>query len=309
MKKNRAEILFGLVDIILTPFQNFRRYKSIDSVRNIQYDTADKRLKLDVYFKKGSNDSPKPVIVYFAGGGFIGGSKDYRKSTLRFFASLGYVAIGINHRLSPQCIFPTHIIDCYTGLNYLPEIADRFHLDLSRLIIAGDSSGGYFATYCVGACLRKDVRDAIGLPEPKVKPIGCVGWCGAYDVHKLFGAKVLFDIARVTGESYFGVKLDKYCSGLKTMDKAGYLSPIDFIDENWVPTYFNYSVKDLFCRGQGELLEERLKKYNVPYRCTFTTNFWENHDYQLFAMNPHSKDALNDTADYLRVMATKGNLD
>ena len=309
MKKNRAEVLFGLVDVLLTPLQNFRRYKKIDSVRNIQFDTADKRLKLDVYFKKNSNDSPKPVIVYFAGGGFIGGSKDYRKSTLRFFASLGYVSIGINHRLSPQCIFPTHIKDCYAGVNFLPEIAERFHLDLNRLIIAGDSSGGYFAAYTVAACLKQDVRDAIGLPEPKVKPIGCVGWCGAYDVHKLFAAKVAFDIARITGESYFGIKLDKYCSGLRTLDMAGYLSPIDFIDENWVPMYFNYSVKDLFCRGQGELLEERLKRYNVPYRCSFTKNFFENHDYQLFAMNPHSKAALNDTADYLRAMAEKGKLD
>ena len=305
MKKNRAEVLFKIVDVVLTPFQNLRRYKDIESVRNIQFDTADKRLKLDVYFKKGCDDSPKPVIVYFAGGGFIGGSKDYRKSTLRFFASLGYVSIGINHRLSPQNIFPTHIIDCYTGLNFLPEIAERFHLDLDRLIIGGDSSGAYFATYCVAACLKQDVRNAIGLAEPKVKPIGCVGWCGAYDVHKLFGAKVAFDIARITGESYFGIKLDKFCSGLRKLDKSGYLSPIDFIDENWVPMYFNYSVKDLFCRGQGEMLEERLKQYNIPYRCSFTKNFLENHDYQLFAVNPHSKEALNATADFLREMAEK----
>ena len=179
MKKTRAEVVFGLVDILMTPFQNIRNYRRIKSVRYIQYDDADKRLKLDVYFPKKADDSPKPVIAYFAGGGFIGGSKNFRKSTLRFFASLGYVAIGIDHRLSPKCVFPTHIRDCYAGLNYLPEIAERFHLDLDRLIIAGDSSGGYFATYCVAACLKKDVRDAIGLPEPKVKPFGCIGWCGA----------------------------------------------------------------------------------------------------------------------------------
>ena len=309
MKKNRAEKLFGLVDKYLTPLQNLRHYKNIDCVRNIQYDTTDKRLMLDVYFKQGMDDSPKPVIVYFAGGGFIGGSKDFRKSTLRFFASLGYITVGIDHRLAPQNIFPTPIIDCYTGLNYLPEIADRFNMDLSRLIIGGDSSGAYFATYCVGACLRQDVRDAIGLPKPKVKPIGCIGWCGAYDVHKLFGAKVAFDIARITGESYFGIKLDKLCSGLRTLDNSAFLSPSDFIDENWVPMYFNYSKKDLFCYGQGELLEERLKKYNIPYRCSFATALLENHDYQLFAFNPHSKAALRDTANYLKDMAEKGKLD
>ena len=308
-KKNRAEKLFWCVDAFLTPLQNLRRYKGISSVRNIQYDTSDDRLQLDVYYKEDSDDSPKPVIVYFAGGGFIGGSKDFRKSTLKFFASLGYVSIGIDHRLSPKTVFPNQIVDCYKGVNFLPEIADRFHLDLDRLIIGGDSSGGYFAMYTVAALLKQDVRDAIGLPEPKVKPIGCLGWCGAYEVRKLFAAKVAFDIARITGESFLGVKLDKYCNKLKTMDKAGYLSPLYFIDENWVPTFFNYSKKDLFCKGQGEMLEERLQQYGVPYRCSFVKNFLENHDYQLFAFNPHSKSALNDTAEYLRIMAEKGKLD
>ncbi len=308
-RMNRAEKLFWCVDAFLTPLQNLRHYKGIECVKNIQYDLTDERLQLDVYYKAGCDDSPKPVIVYFAGGGFIGGSKDFRKSTLKFFASLGYVSIGIDHRLSPKTIFPNHIVDCYTGVNFLPEIADRFHLDLNRLVIGGDSSGGYFATYTIAALLKQDVRDAIGLPAPKVKPIGCVGWCGAYDVHKLFSAKVAFDIARITGESFFGIKLDKYCSGLKTLDMAGYLSPINFIDENWIPTYINYSKKDLFCRGQGELMEERLKQYGIPYRCSSVKNFLENHDYQLFAFNPHSKAALNDTADFLHSLAEKGKLD
>lgn len=308
-RKNRAEKLFWCVDAFLTPLQNLRHYKGIDSVRNIQYDTTDDRLQLDVYFKADSDDSPKPVIVYFAGGGFVGGSKDFRKSTLKFFASLGYVSIGIDHRLSPRTVFPNQIIDCYTGVNFLPEIADRFHLDLSRLIIGGDSSGAYYATYTVAALLKQDVRDALGLPEPKVKPIGCVGWCGAYDVQRLFSARVAFDIARITGESFFGIKLDKNCNTLKQLDKSNYLSPIDFIDENWVPMYINYSKKDLFCYGQGELMEERLKEHNIPYRCSTVKNFLENHDYQLFAFNPHSKIALNDTADFLRIMAEKKKLD
>ena len=306
---NRAQGLFGFVDVFLTPLQNLRHYKNIKRVKNIQYDTADKRLKLDIYYLKGQDDSPKPVIVYYAGGGFIGGSKNFRRSTLQFFASLGYVAIGVDHRLSPKHVFPTHICDCYTGFNYITELADQYHLDLNRVLVGGDSSGGYFASYVVAASQRADVRAALQLPEPKIKPFGLVSWCGAYDVRQLFAAKVIFGIARVTGESYFGIKLDKLCSELRDLDKSEYLSPIDLVDENWVPTFFNYSKKDLFCYGQGELFEQKLKQYGIPYRCSFATAFLENHDYQLFAFNPHSKVALNDTADFMRTMAEKGKLD
>ena len=92
------------------------------------------------------------------------------------------------------------------------------------------------------------------------------------------------------------------------MDNAAYLSPIDLIDENWVPTYFCYSVKDIFCQGQGELLEEKLTQYNIPHCSTWPTKFFANHDYQLFALSPFSKPTLNDTAAYLRAMAEKGTV-
>lgn len=306
--KNRSQLLFGFIDIFATPLQNMQRHKGIECVKDIAHNAEDERLKLDIYFRTEDKDKLKPVVIFFAGGGFVGGSKNFRKSTIKFFASQGYAAIGANHRLAPAVSFPTPVIDCYKAVQFISEIAEQYKLDTSRVIIAGDSSGGYYASFVTALMLNPALRQRIGVAEPNFKPFGFMGFCGVYDVFRMFSAKVPFGLARVTGDSFLGFKLKKDFSNYNEYEYADCISSVQYIDENWVPTFMNYSKRDFFCSKQGEILQAALDKSGVPYICTYVKNLIENHDYQLFAFNPHSKTAFRAAAKYLTAMKERGSL-
>ncbi len=47
-----------------------------------------------------------------------------------------------DYRLAPENKFPAGVNDCNETIDYLAEHAERLHIDMNRLGIAGDSAGG-----------------------------------------------------------------------------------------------------------------------------------------------------------------------
>lgn len=96
-----------------------------------------------------------PCLVYIHGGGFIFGAGDYNYKMAKEYAlSLGAKLIFVNYRLAPKHPHPTPAEDCYAGLRFAFENAEKYGIDKTKIGVAGESAGG-----CLSAAVCLMARD------------------------------------------------------------------------------------------------------------------------------------------------------
>jgi acetyl esterase/lipase len=154
-----------------------------------------------------------PVVVFFHGGGFVGGDK---KSVPGWFVGRclenGIAVASANYRLSTQAPFPAPMLDGARAIQYLRLKAVELGLDPGRIAACGNSAGGGIALW-VG--LHDNLADP-GNDDPVLRQssrLVCIGVVGAqtsYDprfikqlvggrAHEHVALKPLFGISDRTG--------------------------------------------------------------------------------------------------------------
>ena len=90
--------------------------------------------------------NPKPLIVYFHGGGWVLGSLETHDGICRSLAvGVDAVVVSVDYRLAPEHRFPAAVDDAYAALVWAAGCAESLGADASRLVVAGDSAGGNLA--------------------------------------------------------------------------------------------------------------------------------------------------------------------
>jgi acetyl esterase len=93
-----------------------------------------------------AGDAPKPVIVYYHGGGWVLGSLATHDGTCRRLADgADAVVVSVDYRMGPEDRFPAAVDDAYAALGWVADHADALGADATRLVVAGDSAGGNLA--------------------------------------------------------------------------------------------------------------------------------------------------------------------
>ncbi|WP_126688245.1 alpha/beta hydrolase [Nocardioides ferulae] len=101
---------------------------------------------LRIYTPTRAATGPRPLVVNFHGGGFALGSARQCDWTCSVVArGLDAVVVSVDYRLAPAHRFPAAVEDCYGGLVWAVEHADRLGADGSRVGVMGDSAGGNLA--------------------------------------------------------------------------------------------------------------------------------------------------------------------
>ena len=103
-------------------------------------------LFLDVYQPATASQTPRPVIISIHGGGWNGGDKGgFFVSHNRLWARQGYVVFDIQYRLSPDVLWPDHLIDVKTAIRWVRANASHYNIDRNRIALLGRSAGGHLA--------------------------------------------------------------------------------------------------------------------------------------------------------------------
>ena len=110
--------------------------------------TANPRQTLDLYLPRERPTGARwPVIVYFHGGGWVGGSKASGKATLTPWVTAGgYAGAAVNYRLAGEAPWPAQLHDAKAAIRWLRANADALGLDAGRIAVVGTSAGGTLAT-------------------------------------------------------------------------------------------------------------------------------------------------------------------
>jgi acetyl esterase/lipase len=141
--------------------------------RDVAYAEGD-RHSLDVYAPRNSS-APRPVVVFFYGGGWDSGAKADFAWVGAALARHGYVAVVPDYRIFPEVVWPKFLEDSAAAVRWAREHAASYGGDPSALVLMGHSAGAYNAVSLaldprwlagVGMDPRRDLRAAIGLSGP-----------------------------------------------------------------------------------------------------------------------------------------------
>jgi acetyl esterase len=92
------------------------------------------------------DERPRPLVVYYHGGGWVVGDLDTHDGACRFLAreaDAGVLAVA--YRLAPEHRFPAAVDDALAAFRWAAGAAAGLGFDPARVGVAGDSAGGNLA--------------------------------------------------------------------------------------------------------------------------------------------------------------------
>jgi arylformamidase len=143
--------------------------------RDISYG-PDRRQRYDLFTPPGVAHAP--ILVFFHGGGWTNGYKEFTGFMADHVARLGLALVAPSYRLAPAHRFPAPFDDCLAVLADVTKRAAEFGIDASRIYLSGHSAGGHLATL---TALRRADRARAGLDADAIR--GCLPISGIMDMH------------------------------------------------------------------------------------------------------------------------------
>ena len=100
-----------------------------------------------LYVPAGPRPSgPRPLLVFYHGGGWVIGDLDTHDGVCRFLAAAaGTAVLSVDYRLAPEHPFPAAVEDAWSAFAWAANNATGLDVDPTRIGVGGDSAGGNLA--------------------------------------------------------------------------------------------------------------------------------------------------------------------
>ncbi len=148
------------------------------ATRGIAFGSSD-RQQLDVYAPTDAGTSaqaehPRPVVVFFYGGSWRGGRRQYYRFVGAALSRRGYVVVIPDYRVYPQVRFPAFVEDGAATVAWTLRSIGGHGGDPRRVFLMGHSAGAHIAallatdpSYLAAAGIGRDrLRGFVGLAGP-----------------------------------------------------------------------------------------------------------------------------------------------
>lgn len=135
--------------------------------------------------------TPQPTLVFYHGGGWIGGTKEAAFMSLMPWLEMGWNVVNVEYRKARVAEAPAAVEDAICALRYIVTNAKDNNIDIDKIVVSGESAGGHlalavgmtpstagFASICAGGGFRGNETNV-----PKVAAI--INWYGITDVNDL----------------------------------------------------------------------------------------------------------------------------
>jgi acetyl esterase len=132
----------------------FATRRPVAALRTHQIPGPTGDITVDVYTPR-RGERPRPVLVWFHGGGFVFGNLDTAGATCRALASrTGAIVVAVDYRLAPEHPLEAGLADCIAAVRWSTANAVDLGGDAAKLAVGGDSAGGGLAALVAQHCAR-----------------------------------------------------------------------------------------------------------------------------------------------------------
>lgn len=289
----RVGKFLDFVEYITIPilYRNTRGLKIVESVKY----GDEHREELDIIFK--DDGTKKPILIYIHGGGFISGVRKMRKYICAEYARAGYKVFNLDYELAPCKQFPYQIYQLAKAFEYITKNADEYNVDLTNIVIAGESAGAYYACYLTALLTNQELQQQLGIKVnlDSINIKATVLMNGCYSAKGM--CKLTFPNMPTFIESFFGADIPTIES--KNDDEIALLSATNFIIPAFPKTVVGRSKKDGLDPESVHLIEV-LKANNVPYTEFMAGGINSPHGWCLATFTKEGKRCLNIAQEYIK---------
>lgn len=162
-------------------------------ISNVTYLTANGfDAKLDVY-RRRDVQAPQPTLVFYHGGGWIGGTKESSFMSVMPWLEMGWTVVNVEYRMARVSPAPAAVEDAQCALKFVVSRARDYNIDTAKIVVSGESAGGHlalttgmipasagFTSVCAGGGFTGNDTSV-----PKVAAI--INWYGITDVNDMLG--------------------------------------------------------------------------------------------------------------------------
>lgn len=272
--------------------------EGIEAQIGLRYDATDADGFLDLYRPANSAGRTLFPVVWVHGGGFVSGSRADVGNYLKILAAEGFATISIDYSIAPGAIYPRPLEQLNAALAYLTAEQEKLGIDMSRLVLAGDSAGAQISAQFANIVTSPGYAAEVGI-IPLIKPESLAGlllFCGPYDLASinLTGPSAAF--INTVAWSYSGTRDFFNNKSFAHMSVADYLTPA------FPPAFISAGNGDPL-EPQSRVLAERLTQQNV----SIDTLFFEKdhsprlgHEYQFNLDLEEGRTAFTRATEFLR---------
>ena len=274
------------------------RYAPLDGVSE-QLDVPYREgVTLDV-FRPTDAVGPLPTVIWIHGGAWISGSKNTVAPYLRILAAQGYTVVGVDYSVAPEKRYPIALRQLDRALAFLDAHAERFGIDPTRFVLAGDSAGAQLAAQLAVITTNPGYATRVGIaPALRADQVSAVILnCGIFDVRGIPTAPGIGGWGfRIALWAYLGVKDWAHTRG------GGEMTTIDAVTADFPATWISGGDADPLTSTQSMPFAARLRELGVP----LTDVFYDRevppklpHEYQFHLDLPDARGALTSTIGFL----------
>ena len=137
---------------LYAPLQPKEPYQGVRVERDVKYGPADRHL-LDVFTPETAASSPRPVLIFIHGGGFVAGNKrspgsPFYDNVMLWAVKNGFIGVNATYRLAPAFPWPAGAEDVGAIVQWASEKIGERGGDPARIFLMGHSAGAiHVASY------------------------------------------------------------------------------------------------------------------------------------------------------------------
>ncbi|MBQ7596695.1 MAG: alpha/beta hydrolase [Clostridia bacterium] len=266
MFKKIGAFFMAIVAFFNVLFAGYIKYYPRNRIFLDQYyaGTKNERQSYDLVFPKKASGSLGLVLCIHGGGWVEGDKSSYTKNLMQVSDENGYAAACMNYRYASETVDYGDIMDDITSaLAAIKAKGAEYGVNLDKVLLTGISAGGHLSL--LYAYTQKD--------NAPIKPVCVVELCGPTDLEDGFYYSEENSVTQAVGVEYFrniishgigyNIDLNNFDAARSALKKY---SPINYVDENTVPTVFGHGEQDEIVPYQNALdLDKKLTEFNVEH--------------------------------------------
>ncbi|MEP3245611.1 MAG: alpha/beta hydrolase [Sneathiella sp.] len=131
--------------------------QDVTVVKDLTLNLSGRTIRARLYDPK-PEQSDKPCLLYFHGGGFvIGGLESHDRLCRKIALQSDAPVVAVDYRLGPENRFPAAMLDALDSWTWLQEKAASFDIDPMRITVGGDSAGAALALLITGEASKGEL--------------------------------------------------------------------------------------------------------------------------------------------------------